>query len=248
MSQDQTLWLKPVDKNALDYHEKQFKNPYRSTIAFSNWLKSLKLLSKKTPKKILDVGSGEGASLSFLAGGFPKSEFIGVDINKTLVKKGNLLFNKMGQKNCFLEVGDLYALNKKYKNVFDGVISLQTLSWLPEYKVPLKQIIKLNPSWIAISSLFYDGFVECEIKVKDYTNVRTPQEVFYNVYSLKLVENFLKKHGYKKFKYVPFIIDADVEKNSDGKMGTYTLKTEKGRIQISGPLLMNWYFIAAIRE
>lgn len=246
MSQDQTLWLKSVDKNALDYHERQFKTPYRSTVAFSDWLKSLKLLSKN-PGKILDIGSGEGANLSFLAKEFPESEFLGVDINKMLVKKGNQLFKKMGQENCSLEVGDLYALKTKYKNVFDGVISLQTFSWLPEYKTPLKQIFKLNPSWIAMSSLFYEGFVECEIKVKDYTYKKNSQEAFYNVYSLRLVESFFKKYGYKKFEYIPFVIDVDIKKNAGGQMGTYTLKTDKGRIQISGPLLMNWYFIAAFK-
>ena len=247
MKKDQKLWLKSIDEEALNYHERQFKIPYRSTVFFTNWLQSLKLLSPKISNNILDIGSGEGANLSYLAKMFPKSNFTGLDINKTLVEKGNQIFKKLKQENCHLEVGDLYSLNKKYKNS-DGIISLQTLSWLPSYKKPILEMINLNSKWIAISSLFYEGFVECQIKVKDYTRSggKKAEEVFYNVYSLKLVEDFFKKNGYKKFRFQPFIIDVDIEKNEDGKMGTYTIKTDKGsRLQVSGPLLMNWCFIVA---
>lgn len=248
MAQDQALWLKSVDKDALDYHERQFKNPYRSTIAFSDWLKSLRLISPKKSINVLDLGSGEGASLSYLARKFPISNFTGVEINKNLVDKGNKIFEKLKINNCKLEVGDLYRINRKFINKVDGIISLQTLSWLPEYKKPIKEMIKLNPKWIAVSSLFYDGLVECEIKVRDFkrSSGKKPEDVFYNVYSLKLIENLFKKYGYKKFKFTPFTIDVDIEKNKDGRMGTYTVKTNKGkRLQISGPLLMSWYFAAA---
>lgn len=250
MNQDKTPWLKLVDKEAVDYHERQFKIPYRSTVAFSKWLERIRLLSPNDSKIILDIGSGEGASLSYLAGKFPRSAFTGIDINKTLVKKGNVIMKKIKQDNCRLEIGDLYKLNKKNKNVFDGITSLQTLSWLPSYKEPIMEMIKLHPKWIAISSLFYDGFIDCEIKVRDYTKSKGKKagEVFYNVYSLRLIERFFKKNGYRKFQYIPFIIDIDIDKNKDGRMGTYTVKTKEGsRLQISGPLLMNWYFIVAER-
>lgn len=250
MNQDKTAWLKLVDKDALDYHKRQFRNPYRSTIFFCNFLESLKLLSKKNSKNILDIGCGGGANLNYMATRFPNSTFTGIDINKSLITRGNIIFKKIKLDNCKLEVGDLYALNKKYRGIFDGIISLQTLSWLPSYELPIKEMIKLRPEWIAISSLFYDGFVECDIKVRDYTKSggRKSEEAFYNVYSLKLIEDLFKKNGYKKFKYIPFVIDIDLNKNKDGRMGTYTIKTDKGsRVQISGPLLMNWYFIIAER-
>lgn len=249
MSQDKKQWIKLDDEKAFRYHENQFKTPYRSTVHFCNFLKSQGLLLSQDRKDILDIGSGEGANISYLATKFPKSNFTGMDINKTLIKKGNVMFKKLNQQNCKLEEGDLYNFNKKYKNAFDGIISLQTLSWLPSYQQPLTQMIKLNPKWLAISSLFYDGFIECEIKVREYKQSKKKyKESFYNVYSLKLVEDFFKKNGYRKFIFTPFTIDIDVYNNKDGRMGTYTVKMENGsRIQISGPLLMNWYFIAAIK-
>ena len=57
--------------------------------------------------------------------------------------------------NLNFKVGDMYQLEKED---FDGVISLQTLSWLPDYEKPLEEISqKINPRWIAITSLFYPG-------------------------------------------------------------------------------------------
>lgn len=250
MKQDKSPWLKLSKKAVVNYHEKQFQNPYRSTVFFTDWLKSLNLLSIKKSQNILDIGSGEGANVSYLAQRFTQSNFTGIDLNKSLVKKGNSIFKRLNLKNCKLEVGDLYALDKKYKGATEGIISMQTLSWLPSYELPIEEMVKLKPKWVAVSSLFYDGLIECEIKVRDYTGAKKKKykEVFYNVYSLRLVKELFKRKGYKKFRYIPFEIDIDIEKNKDGRMGTYTIKTKEGsRMQISGPLLMNWYFIVAER-
>jgi len=248
MKQDKSHWLKLSEKALVSYHEKQFQNPYRSTVSFAGWIEHLKLLSAKDSKNILDIGCGEGANISYLATKFPNSTFTGIDLNKTLVKKGNAMFKKLKFKNCKLEIGDLYDLEAKYRGNIDGIISLQTLSWLPSYQQPIEEMVKLRPDWIAMSSLFYDGFIECEIKVRDYSSLNKHTEVFYNVYSLKLVKDLFRKKGYKKFKYIPFEIDIDIKRKKDGRMGTHTVKTAEGtRLQISGPLLMNWYFIMAAK-
>jgi ubiquinone/menaquinone biosynthesis C-methylase UbiE len=249
MKQDKTPWLKLSERALVSYHEKQFQNPYRSTVSFARWLEHLKLLSAKDSKNILDIGCGEGANISYLARKFPNSAFTGIDLNKTLVEKGNAILKKLKFTNCKLEKGDLYDLDTKYQGNIDGIISLQTLSWLPSYQQPIEEMVKLKPDWIAMSSLFYDGFIESEIKVRDYSGLNKKHtEVFYNVYSLKLVEDLFRKKGYKKFKYIPFEIDIDIKRNKNGRMGTYTVKTAEGaRLQISGPLLMNRYFIMAAK-
>ena len=53
--------------------------------------------------------------------------------------------------------------------------------------------------------------------------------------------------GFNNIKYKPFEIDIDLAKPVN-RMGTYTEKLENGhRIQISGPLLMPWYFVGGER-
>ncbi|MCM1232435.1 MAG: class I SAM-dependent methyltransferase [Ruminococcus flavefaciens] len=60
---------------------------------------------------------------------FRNSEFLGIDINE-----GFKEYFDNCESNVAFEVGDIYKLDKKYANQFDGVICLQTLSWLPDYK------------------------------------------------------------------------------------------------------------------
>jgi trans-aconitate methyltransferase len=55
--------------------------------------------------------------------------------------------------------GDWFSMSSE---AFDRVISLQTLSWLPEFETPLEQIFtKIKPKWIAATSLLYEGDISC---------------------------------------------------------------------------------------
>src|SRR6266545_7798201 len=47
-------WL-DKDKINRDYHERQFREPYRSTIAFCNWLEAEGLVSPESELRILDL-------------------------------------------------------------------------------------------------------------------------------------------------------------------------------------------------
>ena len=52
---------------------------------------------------------------------------------------------------------------------YDGIMCLQTLSWISNYNRIVNAMIKLNPKWIMITSLFYDGPVDAKIIIKDYS-------------------------------------------------------------------------------
>jgi ubiquinone/menaquinone biosynthesis C-methylase UbiE len=235
-----------------DYADSQFKTTYRSTIKFCNWLEQLGVLNPKSECNILDIGTGKGANLYYMQQRFPNCQYNGIDINNGYVQDGNAFFTGKKIKNCKLEYGDLYNLDsEKYENRFEGIISYQTLSWLPEYEKALDGLIRLNPNWISLTSLFYEGLIDAKIEIISY---KSPQDknsfrtISYNTYSLPRIENFFFERGYKIFKYFPFEIDIDISKPEDLYMQTYTQKLPDGkRLQISGPLLMNWFFIFAAR-
>jgi SAM-dependent methyltransferase len=179
LSQRTSEWIEAVDLGYLEYHRRQFETPYRSTIAFSKWLRTLGLPAPNT--RIADIGCGMGAALNYLAGEAPNTVFRGIEISERLVHLGRKLIDK---SNVSLLVGDLYQLDLTHKNSYDGIISLQTLSWLPNFQQPLKAMCTLNPNWIALSSLFYDGPVSCNIEVQDYTQPLKSQpykQEFYNI-------------------------------------------------------------------
>lgn len=150
-----------------------------------------------------------------------------------------------------LAQGDWYNLDKSLVGAFDGVVSLQSLSWLEDWKLPLEKVCELHPKWMAFSSLFYEGKINYQIRLTDYElkgNDVPYQETYYNIYALPLVKDFLAEHGYKKFMFEPFEIDIDLPKPMSMDAGTYTVKTEDGkRLQISAAMLMPWYFVYAAK-
>ena len=63
-------------KHLEDYHLRQYKVPYRSTVMFHNWLRERVTLDEQ---RILDMGCGAGANLHYFGCLHPKSKFIGID-------------------------------------------------------------------------------------------------------------------------------------------------------------------------
>jgi len=240
-------WLKESKSGPTKYHTAQYAKPYRSTVAFHNWLKDKDLF--RTGAKIADIPSGMGAPLSYFATMEPQCDFTGLDFDPVLVRESADHF--AGISNACIEQGDMYDLSQYACRSFDGVMSLATLSWEGNGFQPLlESFVKINPGWIAVSSLFYDGPVNATIHIQDYSKPvegKPYKDAFYNCYSLSLVEQFLVDLGYS-LESIPFEIDCDLEPPADKGMATFTEMLKDGRrIQISGPLLMNWHFLLARR-
>jgi SAM-dependent methyltransferase len=237
-STGETSWIDPL---SMEYHAKQWNEPKESTKAFSNFF-SFEL---STSKSVLDIGSGAGAATHYLASRNLNTSFIGLDQSKELVDFAKKTSKNFDLKNLSFHTGDWFNLDKKW-GAIDGVISLQTLSWLPEMRSPMAQIFDtIKPDWIGLTSLFYEGDISCKIEVFEHIRNR---KTFYNVYSLKELNRLAVEHKYEIFKFDRFDIDIDLPKPKNiDFMGTFTEKVEGGldyqRLQISGPLLMNWYFV-----
>ncbi len=192
-----------------------------------------------------------GGNLIYLAEKFPGVKFEGIDYDDRVVELARSSIPNNLQNNCEIINGDWYDLDKSLKNRYSGCISFQTLSWLDGYKKAIEALAALNPEWMAFSSLFWEGNVDYFIKAVDYgnevVNFNDCTGVYnYNVYSLPSVKDHFANLGYKEFDYIPFIIDIDLEQKNPSWFGTYTKKLENGeRLQISGGIMMPWYFIFA---
>lgn len=57
-------WINIFNK---DYFDRRFAEPYRSTIFFCDWLEKIGLLNSENPIKILDIGTGKGANIYYMA-------------------------------------------------------------------------------------------------------------------------------------------------------------------------------------
>lgn len=247
-SQRMSEWLELPN---MEYHEGQFQEPYRSTVMFVDWLVAQGVVDRSRGSRMIDVGAGLGANVAYMAQHLATSDITGLDINPELVVQGNARLKRLGLSNCRLVAGDLYRLKDFCRNHYDGVVSLQTLSWLPEYESAVKSIASCGADWVAFSSLFFEGHVSCKIEITDHSTSLSdeqPRRTYYNIYSLPQVAHTLQDCGYSRVSFNPFEIDRDLAKPSHGGMGTYTEKTESGsRLQRSGPLLMPWYFVLGQR-
>ena len=231
----------------LHYHINQWDTPKESTKAFAKFVNNNLLNSKN----ILDLGAGTGASTAYLASKAPNVNFVASDYADRCIEIGKDILAEKHINNLTFELLDWNHLQPTSK--YDGIISMQTLSWLPDAKKPLENIFqKLKPNWIAMTSLFYEGDISCKIEVNQHSvNHKMP----YNIYSLKEIERICAAHDYVLKKSDKFLINIDIPKNSNpDRMSTYTrnIINESGKqnekLQISGPLLMPWYMILIEKE
>ena len=235
---DVTSWDDPI---SMHYHMKQWGEPKESTKAFLHFFSN----EIANSKCLVDIGAGAGAATYFLAVRNHETKFIGLDSSEELIAIAKEMSKEFDSVNLTFEFGDWFSLEEKWMGV-DGVISLQTLSWLPEMRKPMTQIFEvIKPNWIGLSSLFYEGDISCKVEVYEHSRSR---KTYYNVYSLKELERLANEYGYRLVKFGRFDIGVDLPKpKSNDVMGTFTERvledSESRRLQISGPLLMNWYFV-----
>jgi SAM-dependent methyltransferase len=235
-----TPWSDPV---SMTYHINQWKDPKQSTIQFEKFI-SNKIQHRQ---KIIDLGCGTGASTHFIASRHSECNFIGIDLDPKLIETARRLsLNQEPVKNCNFEIGDCFDLSNFINSSFQGALSLQTLSWLDSWEDPMKEIyINLKPDWIGISSLFYPGDISAKITINEPVRNRFTN---YNIISIKELNRHANKFGYHVENYKKFEIPIDIPKPSnEDKMGTYTLRvaenSDSSKIQISGPILMPWFFV-----
>lgn len=236
-------WL-VMDEENLKFHMGQYDDPYRSTVKFLEYLQTK---VKGSENFVLDLGCGAGAVLSYLLQ--DKEMFgggAGVDVNKELISAGKKILSQRSINNCELREGDFTKLKKGDVGKINGVISLQTFNILPNYFEIAQCMCRLEPDWIAFSTLGFEGMIDYEIKLHDYTKNKDGEyaEVFYNIYSLPKMKEYFGNLGYYKFDYKEFEMDIDLPQTNKVGRGTYTIKTEQGkRLQISGGMMMPWYFV-----
>ena len=119
------------------------------------------------------------------------------------------------------------------------VYSLQTLSVLPQgYKKHFNTIEKLGPKYFSGSILLWDGDGDYSL------NINNNRGAFvYNLYNMEEFKNSLKNIGFDIILIEKWVINKVIDKDPSIKgMGTYTLSQNGENLQVSGPLLMPWYF------
>lgn len=233
-------------KNSLDlkYHKAQFKQTYQSTKDFIRFIEKNENLDNKN---IVDIGCGAGSNLILLAKKYQNSFFTGVDKEKLLINLANKKIKQLNLKNIKFICKDFRKINKSiFKNKIDLILSFHFISfnkiWFDK---SLSIMEKLNPTSIAHSSLFFNGFVEAQIKVNDFKKKTFNH---YDIFSLEKIINFLKKKKYNFFRFEEFNPRKKIFCKNKKMTGSYTVYTSRKNLIFSGPLYLPHSFIYAKKK
>ena len=222
----------------------EFKKPLKQKYEMDKFLeKMITPYIKSKNYEILDACCGIGQISHYLSQINNDLKITGIDQTPFFIDEAKKLWNN---KNLRFEVGDVYDFAKKYEKKFDITINWKVLSWLPYYDEMMKSLVKLTKDHIFLSSLFYDGDVDFEVKVREYqTEIgKNKFNYYFNVYSLPRFRDFVYDLGAKNFEVFDFNIEIDIAKPPINQIGTYTEKLDNGkRLQISGNIIQSWKII-----
>ena len=174
---------------------------------------------------------GVAVILFFLRKNFNCQKLYGFDFQNDFLDIAKRSAKELDMADISFKNADIYNLPRSILNQrVDGIICLQTLSWLDDWRKALEQLAKTNSKWIALSSLFYDGLLQSKTEVISYNeDLKVRHSVPYNVYSIPAVKDFLAKLGFAGIIFEPFQINLDLPRGDLNRIGTFTEKLEDGR-------------------
>jgi hypothetical protein len=226
-------------------NKKEFTKPYQSTLEFNKFIKN-EIVKCDT---IIDIGSGEGGTISYYIKKY-NLNFILTDYQKKYLTNAK---KKIKSKKVKFKVFDCITSKPKLKisSKNFGIISQKTFNCFDDIYKPLNNLLKLNPKFIAINALFWDGFFDVKISTVLYDNnfKKFSRQINnldrnFNIFSLKKLKNFCKKKKIK-LKIKDFYPKHSIyNKKISSHLGSYTLKTGfNNHTLFSGPIHLPWKFI-----
>jgi 2-polyprenyl-3-methyl-5-hydroxy-6-metoxy-1,4-benzoquinol methylase len=195
-------------------------------------------------KTIADIGCGGGTLSYHLSALYPEAEFYLADLNPDALELASELCR--GPQFRIVQ-DDMYSLERLPHNHFDAVFSWQVLSWIDKPELALNRLLALlKPGGrIFLSSLFnLDHDVDIYAKLQDYTRADS-RPATYNTYAARTVQGWLGGRV-QELRFHPFVPGTDFSYEGRG-LGTNTVASERGRLQISAGLLMNWAILEIIK-
>ncbi|MCK4911464.1 MAG: methyltransferase domain-containing protein [Thermodesulfovibrionales bacterium] len=191
---------------------------------------------------ILDACCGQGRLIHFLSKFAPEQNFLGVDIVEDFIDEGRERFR--GVKNVRFERGNIFDLSDTYGKDFDICINYKTLSWLPSYEEPVRQMINVTRERIYITSLFFEGDVDFSVRVHENQMGRDVY-TYLNTYSMPRFTEYCIGLGARNVEFHDMKLDLDLPESEDPDvLDTFTRRLDDGqRLEITGVVLLNWKLV-----
>jgi SAM-dependent methyltransferase len=195
--------------------------------------------SGRTFETVADIACGGGTLTYHLRAAYPDARFTLSDYNPD----GLELARELNGDDCDYVLGDIYALTELATDSFDLVCCWQTLSWLDEPATAVHELVRIvKPGGLVYASSLFNLRHDVDIysKLVDHTHEagKAGLPFTYNTYSAGTVAGWLEGRA-RRHELHEFVPEIDFEYDGRG-LGTFTVRTEQGRLQISAGYLMNW--------
>jgi len=160
------------------------------------------LVSKSiVPARVLDVCCSCGHYYHTLKRVNPGVEYIGVDISPTYVRNGQEIFS--GNHQVKIVIGDIFNLKFADDN-FDLVICYNTIQNLPDFKLPLKEVVRVASKYTLIRMLCSEERRLLRETITDEGREETKAHYeYHNTWSFQDVQKWLCSLGHFRVEFIP---------------------------------------------
>ena len=232
-----------MEDNYKKYLQNSSKEYFTKSVAKTEQQKFLEsiLPHKMSNVRIADIACGAG-TLSYHLNKKYENENIKFTLIDYFEDVLNIAKDLNKQSNFNFEIGNLYDLAHHEDNSFDYVFCWQTLSWVDEPQKALLELVRiLKPG----GKLYLSALFNLDYDVDIYSKIYNHSEE-----KLGLIPgNYITISGFSiekwigsmcnNFKFYPFIPEIDFIYEGRG-LGTKTINSENGKLQVSAGMLMNW--------
>ncbi|MBK9194060.1 MAG: class I SAM-dependent methyltransferase [Flavobacteriales bacterium] len=235
-------FLKANTAETLHYHTKSVVKTEQQKA-----LEALLVERGLQPAHVADIACGGGALSYHLKALYPAAHFTLCDLDTGALELAHKL---NGDTDFTYAVEDLNTLAGLPDDSFDLVCCWQTLLVTTDPHAAVHQPTEDHQAGrkdLASSLFNHQHDMDIRAELFDHTRPSTAlgHSVHYNTYSLRTVARWLE--GLKVEHHVhPFTPNIDIVHDGKG-LGTFTVNSDRGRLQISGGVLMNWGILEIVK-
>ncbi len=193
---------------------------------------------------VLDACCARGRLLHFLNRFDSRHRYVGIDYSQEFVAEGREWFAEV--PNVSLEHGDLFALSSTHPKRFDIAILYKTLLNFERYEPAIDALVAATRRKLYVTSLFYDGDVDFEIKVRQYAVYDDLSDfAYYNVWGTPRFAAHCRSVGAREVRFFDLSLDFDLPAPTDKDvLSVYISRLESGeRLEIMGAVVMDWKLV-----